>query len=260
MGLMALGTVWTGGWPFAALWLAAGIAVAAEWMAMTCPGSARPLTLAASAGLAGLALAHITGVSGTYILAVGAIFGIILGLVAASSRDRGWALAGFVYSAAIVLVPILLRAHPGFGAEAILWMFAVVWTTDIAAYFVGRAIGGPKLWPAVSPGKTWSGFAGGLLGGTLAGCGIVAATAPEGSVLRAGLPAIVAASAIASVASQGGDLAESAMKRLFGVKDSGRLIPGHGGVMDRLDGFAAVTLLVGLAFLTASLAGRAGLS
>jgi phosphatidate cytidylyltransferase len=130
-------------------------------------------------------------------------------------------------------------------------MFAVVWSTDIIAYFTGRALGGPKLMPRVSPKKTWSGALGGLAAGTAAGVALVLFARDNGwsTLAAAPLPAVAVASALASILSQAGDLAESALKRRCGVKDSGRSIPGHGGVMDRLDGFFAVALLVGLALI-----------
>ena len=121
----------------------------------------------------------------------------------------------------------------------------VVWTTDVAAYFAGRRFGGPKLWPRVSPKKTWSGFAGGLLGGTFAGCAIIRLALGDWEE-QPGLAMVAVISALASVASQLGDLGESALKRRFDVKDSGHVIPGHGGVMDRVDGFWAVAALAGL--------------
>jgi phosphatidate cytidylyltransferase len=138
-----------------------------------------------------------------------------------------------------------VRDHPALGIVGVLWLFAVVWTTDIVAYFTGRRFGGPKLWPQVSPKKTWSGFAGGLVAGTLAGLAVPVVARRWGWNPPLGLPALAMLSALASVVGQLGDLGESALKRHFGVKDSGRLIPGHGGVMDRLDAFWAVALLVG---------------
>jgi phosphatidate cytidylyltransferase len=175
------------------------------------------------------------------------------GLLARASRDRLWTISGFAYAAVIAVVPSLVRAHPDLGAVGILWMFAVVWVTDTAAYFTGRRLGGPKLWPRVSPKKTWSGFVGGLFGGTLCGVLIVWAAGRFGSSPPFGLPFVAVFSAVASVASQMGDLGESALKRAFDVKDSSHLIPGHGGVMDRLDGFWSVALLAGLGLLAMSL-------
>ncbi|HSI39791.1 MAG TPA: phosphatidate cytidylyltransferase [Xanthobacteraceae bacterium] len=158
-------------------------------------------------------------------------------------RPRGWAVAGLVYAGTVMLAPVLLRADAMLGLTALFWLFAVVWGTDIAAYFSGRLIGGPKLWPRVSPKKTWSGALGGSLFGTLAGLAVL-----HGAGLGFSA-ALVPVTLAVSIASQAGDLFESAMKRRFGVKDSGALIPGHGGLMDRLDGFVAaggLALLLGL--------------
>ena len=134
-----------------------------------------------------------------------------------------------------------------FGARAILWLFALVWGVDVMAYFGGRLIGGPKLWPRISPGKTWSGFLVGIACGAAAG----SLFAPQGGAKAA----LFALGLIGGAIAQGGDLFESAVKRRFGAKDSSHLIPGHGGLMDRLDGFIAATL-----FATAIGAARAGLA
>jgi phosphatidate cytidylyltransferase len=155
----------------------------------------------------------------------------------------GWMLAGLVYAGLLLLAPILLRRDAAFGLTAILFLFAIVWATDIAAYFAGRAIGGPKLWPAVSPKKTWSGAIGGTIGGVAAGLLLIHLS---GLVIA---PMLVLVALVLSVASQAGDLLESAIKRHFGAKDASQLIPGHGGLMDRLDGFltaAAAAVMVGL--------------
>lgn len=166
-------------------------------------------------------------------------------LVVGSPNDRyavfgAWMLAGLCYAGVLLLAPLALRRDPALGFVAMLFLFAVVWVTDVAAYFVGRAIGGPKLWTAVSPNKTWSGALGGTLGGGVAGL----------LVCRlAGLdlaPMLVLVAFALSVASQGGDLLESAIKRHFGAKDASHLIPGHGGLMDRLDGFLTAVLAAGM--------------
>lgn len=253
LGLVALGATWAGGWAFGLLWLVAGIALAAEWTAMADTRPRAILIGIATFGLAALLLAREGG--GTALLAVSVACLAATLVVGRSSRDRSWAASGFVCAAVVTLVPVLVRDRPDLGAWGIGWMFAVVWTTDIAAFFVGRALGGPKLMPRVSPKKTWSGFVGGLVGGTAAGATVAYLARRSGLVLPAGLIVLAVAAALASVVSQAGDLAESAMKRFFGVKDSGRLIPGHGGVMDRLDGFAAVSLLVGLALAGSRFAG-----
>jgi phosphatidate cytidylyltransferase len=145
--------------------------------------------------------------------------------------------AGILYAAVMLVAPVLLRGDPNFGFVAIIFLFAVVWTTDVTAYFAGRALGGPKLAPRLSPKKTWSGAAGGAVGAVVA-ASIVA--------VMAALPNIVMTALVGfglSVVSQAGDLFESGLKRHYGAKDAGRLIPGHGGLMDRLDGFIAAALI-----------------
>jgi phosphatidate cytidylyltransferase len=154
-----------------------------------------------------------------------------------------WMLAGLVYAGVLLLGPILLRNDVSLGFVAILFLFAIVWITDTAAYFAGRAFGGPKLWPAVSPKKTWSGAIGGTLGGVAAGLLVV-----KGAGLAIA-PMLVLVAVGLSIVSQAGDLLESAVKRHFGAKDASQLIPGHGGLMDRLDGFltaVAAAAMVGL--------------
>jgi phosphatidate cytidylyltransferase len=128
-------------------------------------------------------------------------------------------------------------------------MFGVVWSTDIAAYFTGRLIGGPKLFLRISPKKTWSGFWGGTIAGTLAGLAVAEVGRASGINLPFDRFAVAMLSAAASILGQIGDLAESGLKRHFDVKDSSHLIPGHGGVMDRLDAFWAVCVVVMLGLL-----------
>jgi phosphatidate cytidylyltransferase len=125
-----------------------------------------------------------------------------------------------------------LRAIPESGLLNLVWVLGVVWATDTAAYITGRVIGGPKLAPAVSPGKTWSGSFGGLIGAAIVGAGMASAVGSD-------LWLAVLASLPLSVVAQAGDLAESGVKRRFGVKDSGSIIPGHGGVFDRADALLA---------------------
>lgn len=148
-----------------------------------------------------------------------------------------WFTAGIGYAAALFLAPVLLRADAGYGFLAIVLLFAIVWTTDVAAYFAGRAIGGPKLMPSVSPKKTWSGAIAGTLGA------MVVAVVTSSFFGSFNVPAIAVIALVLSVFSQLGDLLESWIKRRFGAKDASQLIPGHGGVMDRLDGFWTAALL-----------------
>ena len=155
---------------------------------------------------------------------------------------RVWAGAGVVSAVAWLVGLCLLRASPLYGFAAILWLFAIVWGTDVMAYFGGRLIGGPKLWPSVSPGKTWSGAIVGVTLGAFLGTLLAALMVPGGVKW---VPMIVFG-LVVSAASQAGDLFESAMKRRAGVKDSSRLIPGHGGLMDRLDGFIVAVAIAAI--------------
>ncbi len=142
---------------------------------------------------------------------------------------------GLGWIALAVAALVALRGDPLAGRANVLFVVLVVWATDIGAYFAGRAIGGPRLAPRISPGKTWSGAAGGVAGAVAAGL-IVAGW--QGRQANPGLAAVIAA--FLSVVGQAGDLLESLVKRRFGVKDSGHLIPGHGGALDRLDALLAV--------------------
>jgi phosphatidate cytidylyltransferase len=152
-------------------------------------------------------------------------------------EGAGWIIAGIGYAVVMLWAPVLLRSDFTYGLLAMVLLFAIVWTTDIFGYFAGRAIGGPKLWRAVSPNKTWSGAAAGTLGAMIIAVLVVGFF---GSFNRLAI-AIVAL--LLSVVAQLGDLLESWIKRKFGAKDASHLIPGHGGVMDRLDGFWAAALI-----------------
>jgi phosphatidate cytidylyltransferase len=246
----ALVTAYWGGWPFALFWLAAGIATMVEWTDMTGVQPRRPLQAVFGFGLAALTLLFLVDGNFWLFVAVG-LAALVAGfLLTKGMPDRRWAATGFLYASLIVLVPPIVRDHLHLGILGLLWMFAVVWATDIAAYFVGRTLGGPKLLPAISPKKTWSGFIGGGVAAALSGLLVAWAGQRVGLSLPIGPLATAVLSVIASVASQIGDLGESALKRHCNVKDSSHLIPGHGGVMDRLDGFWAVCLIVALVLLT----------
>ncbi|WP_417515187.1 phosphatidate cytidylyltransferase [Minwuia sp.] len=151
-------------------------------------------------------------------------------------RSVVWSVAGTLYVIAPALALVALREQ---GFEIIVWMFLVIWATDTGAYFVGSQLRGPKLWPSVSPNKTWSGALGGAVVGSLAGALVLRLfDVPDA------LPALVLISLLVSVSGQLGDLAESAWKRHFNVKDTGSIIPGHGGVMDRLDSLVSASLVL----------------
>jgi phosphatidate cytidylyltransferase len=239
---LALATAYLGDWPFAVFWGVAAMGVLWEWTSLVA-GTDRRFVL--MTGAASLALALALVVSG---LPLAAVIVLAIGTLAAASlapaERRLWIAGGIPYAGALGLAPIVLRSDGQNGFLAVIFLFAVVWTTDIAAYFIGRAAGGPKLVPQVSPNKTWSG----AIGGTLAA--VVVALALAKTAALAGLFAIAMLAIVLSVSAQAGDVFESFLKRRFGAKDSSHLIPGHGGLMDRLDGFvtaSVVAALIGLA-------------
>jgi phosphatidate cytidylyltransferase len=149
-------------------------------------------------------------------------------------------LLAVIYSLAAILALLWLRHQPADGRETILWIVACIWATDIGAYVVGRAAGGAKLAPRISPGKTWSGLIGGMAWAAVASAAVSYAFGLGHTITLAAVGAGLAA------VGQAGDLLESAAKRRAGVKDSGALIPGHGGVLDRVDGLMAVLVVVAL--------------
>jgi phosphatidate cytidylyltransferase len=245
----ALACTYAGGWLFLAVCAIAAGVILWEWTAMVAhSGDPRILApgfvaLAAGAVLVGFDRPE-TAVA---VMAIGAaLAGLATGTWRSVSRPAasvGWAVSGVAYAGVALLGPALLRRDPEWGVTALLFLFATVWITDIFAYLCGRAIGGPLLWPRISPKKTWSGALGGLVGGVVAGVGVAYAS----GVGRLGIVGVMGL--LLSVLAQAGDLGESAVKRRFGAKDASHLIPGHGGLMDRLDGFlvaAIAALLIGL--------------
>jgi phosphatidate cytidylyltransferase len=240
--LAPLGLVcaYVGGWVFLFACTLAALAILYEWTSLVV-GRADPRILAPGV-IAVLAAAGLAAAGA----AAGAICAIAAGAVCAgiatwsqSFSDRRapfWTAGGVIYAGVALLGPALLRGDPVAGLTAILFLFAIVWSTDILAYFVGRALGGPLLWPLVSPKKTWSGALGGLVGGVAAGTLVAYASGGAKPAVAGGLAFVL------SIVAQGGDLFESAIKRRFGAKDASHIIPGHGGVMDRLDGFLVAAL------------------
>lgn len=234
---VALAAVW-----FGPPWLPivvgiGGMAMAWEWGRLVSAQQWGPTTVIVTATVTVAVFAAALN----WFLAALAISGV--GAVAATHRrERGWTLIGTLWIA-LSCVAFLWLAAKG-GRVTIIWLLLVVWTTDIFAYLVGKVIGGPRLAPRLSPNKTWAGFFGGLAGGGVAG--LWAAL-----VIGAHVAPIALISIGLSLAAQGGDLAESCAKRYFAVKDTSALIPGHGGVLDRLDGLLAATMVAALlAFAT----------
>ena len=154
-------------------------------------------------------------------------------------------LLAWAYGLAALGALLWLRHQPGVGRETILWILVCIWATDIGAYFVGRTAGGAKLAPRISPGKTWSGLIGGMAWAA-AGSAMMGYAFGLGETVH-----LAIAGAALAIVGQAGDLLESAAKRRAGVKDSGRLIPGHGGLLDRIDGLMAVLVAVGVVRLIA---------
>lgn len=229
---LTVAAAYFGGWLWAALATLATMGMYAEWLLVV---QAMRLRVAA-AGIVPLAIAGIA-------LAIGfpgkALLAIAVGLIAVALMariNRVWALTGLLYAAAALLGAVLVRADPQSGFIALLFVLLVVWITDIGGYFAGRGIGGPKLWVRVSPKKTWAGAIGGFAGSLMVAAGFAA------SGLGRMLPLLLLG-AVLSIVSQLGDLFESAVKRRFGVKDSSNVIPGHGGLLDRLDGFVAAIVM-----------------
>jgi len=238
---VTIGAAYAGDWLWTALVTLAAIGLYLEWLMIV--GAARAIRITVSGSVALV-------VAGSY-LAAGAIdlalAAQLLGLVVVallSSEQRGWAAAGFLYAAAAQMAAILVRLDPVAGFAALIFVLLVVWVTDIGGYFAGRGLGGPKLWPRVSPKKTWAGALGGLLAAVA-----VAIVVAKLASLTAWF-ALATLAVVLSLFAQAGDLFESFLKRRFDAKDSSRLIPGHGGLMDRLDGFVTASLaavLIGLA-------------
>lgn len=235
MAPVAIGLTFVGGWAFIALWALLAALVFWEWAGLVAPDQRLRLTpLGAAAVAAGAALLALDRFEGALIAMA---FGVAAVAALAPSGRRFWCASGLLYAGAVLFAPAILRRDAALGLVAILFLFAVVWATDILAYFAGRAIGGPRLWPAVSPKKTWSGALAGLAGAAIGGSGVALA-----SGLRV-TATLVCLCVVLSIAAQAGDLLESFVKRRFGAKDASHLIPGHGGVMDRLDGFMMAAVL-----------------
>jgi phosphatidate cytidylyltransferase len=232
---LAVGTAWLGGAWFVAFWTVAAIGVLWEWTRLVVGANGWSVVLAAGAVIAGAAWQLAVGrpEAAIAVLAVAPFLAAGLG----PAGKRIWVAGGCAYAGAVLAAPALLREDVQLGLVALLFLFAVVWMTDIFAYLVGRVVGGRRLWPSVSPNKTWSGAVGGVAAAMVAGT-IVAMSAG-----LTNLPALGIVSLGLSVAAQVGDFSESALKRRFGAKDASRLIPGHGGLMDRLDGFLAAAVV-----------------
>ena len=229
--VLALAALWIGGWGLWTLVTAIALLAAAEW-----GGLVRADGLRIGTALAVLAAALVCAAPaywGTDRSSVALL--LILALVLAMVPRCGAIACGIAYVGTAGIALLFLRAQPN-GLVLTLWTLAIVWATDIGGYFAGRTFGGPRLAPRISPSKTWSGLAGGVVAAAIVG-GVIG--------WQGGLPRpSLWLGALLAVLAQAGDLFESGMKRRAGVKDSGRILPGHGGVLDRVDGALPVAILV----------------
>jgi phosphatidate cytidylyltransferase len=248
MAAVILAVTLLGGPAFRFVWVLVAGLVAYEWLAIISARNA--IAGGVGVALAGFALGF-APVSDPALAGSAAVLALAGAVMTTQVDDRRMLEAcGVAYALCFALVTPALRQVPEIGLFLIVWTFAVVWFTDIAAYFTGRALGGPKLMPSVSPKKTWSGALGGAAAGTAGGLAVWYLS-PVATGF--GLAMVFAISLAASVFSQAGDLFESAIKRRFGTKDSSRLIPGHGGFLDRLDGYWAVLVFAGMLLYLARL-------
>jgi len=233
---LAVAIAYAGGWLWTALVTLAAIGLFVEWLAVVGLAGAMRVTVPGGVALAVAGLCFAIGRvdAALIVLAIG-----FAAVVSIAPERRHWAAAGFTYAAAAEIASVLVRLDPAKGFAALMFVLLIVWVTDSGGYFAGRGIGGPKLWPRVSPKKTWAGAAGGLAASLAVALGFAAFDLGKtGPLLLLG--------AALSVVSQLGDLFESAVKRRFGVKDSSHFIPGHGGLMDRLDGFVAAVVVAAI--------------
>lgn len=247
---LALASLWLGGRWFVAFWLVAAAALFWEWLGVI-GAQRRVLSAGVGAGVLAIGAALAGNAAFEFAVLTALIGALAIGILHRKEKPV-WAGCGLLYAAILLLSVVSLRLSVYHGFNVILWLFAIVWGTDILAYFGGRLIGGPKLWPQVSPKKTWSGFLCGVSGGALAGALVLFVQIPAS---QRALAIYIGLGLVLAAVSQAGDLMESAIKRRFGVKDTSQLIPGHGGVMDRLDGFVAASGLAAIIGLS-----RGGLS
>ncbi|WP_035303966.1 phosphatidate cytidylyltransferase [Brevundimonas aveniformis] len=241
---LAIAGLWLGGWAFGILMTIAVVLLSWEWAKMTAPGEAKWMAAAVAAGIVipGIAV-YLADISlGLVLLAFGALIAFAIAqLVKRPPIDAAY---GVFYIGWPLVLMVWLRISADGGSWIIL-LFAVTWAADVFAYLVGSLLKGPKLWPRFSPNKTWSGFLGGLVGGTAMAV-VLVLTGGGGWLHFPGVSLWLAAfiGLSGALATMAGDLWESALKRRYGVKDSGDLIPGHGGLLDRVDGLMFAVVVV----------------
>jgi phosphatidate cytidylyltransferase len=239
MGVVAALFTFSGVTPFAVLALAVALFVSWEWGRLV-HGPDAGILVAVQMGtvaVAGLLAAFLSAGLGLLALPIGAILAALLSL----GRNSFFSAAGVFYAGFPTVAAIWLRSDAALGLQAVIFLILIVATADTAAFLCGRLIGGPLLSPRISPKKTWAGFIGALVASAVVG-GFFWLAVPGGSAAH-----LAATGAALALVAQAGDLAESALKRRFGAKDAGSLLPGHGGVMDRVDGLLFAVSAAGLA-------------
>jgi phosphatidate cytidylyltransferase len=235
---VAFALLYAGTLPFAALVLLCAVVISWEWGRLV-RGASFDLGFFIQAAAVTVAIVLAAVGYATLAVAVLAIAAIIL-IPLYMGRGARLSALGVIYVGLPTVALLWLRADEPYGFMAVLFVFAVVWSSDIAAYASGRTIGGPKLAPRVSPNKTWAGLIGAIVAGAAA-AGVIAAFEPGADTIRL----LIIGVSLASIA-QVGDLVESALKRAFGLKDASDLIPGHGGFMDRMDGLIPAAVMAAL--------------
>jgi phosphatidate cytidylyltransferase len=231
---------WFGGIWFKGFVLLLSGLMAHEWASMVHPKNPVQYILHMGAAACGTVLPDLMGFEYALMVILG--LALVSGLMVSVARYAAskWSYFGIFYVGFPALAFVLLRGDPDYGFAAILWIFLIVWSADTLAYFAGRIIGGPKLAPSISPKKTWAG-----LGGAVAGSALVSIIFAYVTQLN-GIWALAILAACLALVEQAGDLFESSLKRFHGVKDAGGLIPGHGGIIDRVDGLIAVAVAAAL--------------
>jgi len=229
---------WMGGYIFTAFSLIVGAALYYEWQSLThmCQTKIGQIVGWCCYGFVTLVLAR----DESAFVLFAAIFVAAAVLSLLSGQRAGWVAGGFIYATVAPVVLVLIRNHFPAGFEMLIFLYVVVWGTDSAAYFSGKAIGGAKLVPHISPNKTWSGAIGGAIAGMTLSMMVLFFIFDVNIFASLSFPVLAL---ILSIASQAGDIGESWIKRHFKVKDSSNLLPGHGGFMDRLDGLVAASIV-----------------
>jgi phosphatidate cytidylyltransferase len=247
-----LADVWAGGIWFHLFVALIGILMALEWVTIVHRGSPVQFALHAAGAMCGALLPLDVGLAGGLIAI--AVLALLSAAVAAYEDGQGpaWRYLGVVYVSVPPVAFVILRDDPVHGIAAIILVMLMVWAADTFAYFAGRIIGGPKLAPVISPKKTWAGLFGAMAGSAAAAFGVAMALGLQTVLI------LVLIAAVLAIVEQAGDLFKSAMKRHYGVKDSGRLIPGHGGVIDRVDGLVAVAVAAAIIGVARAGVERAG--